>query len=63
MIIGMFVEKQFGSKWYVGEIVDTDIDVHTNCTIWKVNYDDGDTEDCSIPEIRNILCTDMQALR
>jgi hypothetical protein len=62
MIIGKFVEKRFGTKWHVGQIKDIDIDEHTNETIWVVNYDDGDAEDCNITELDKILCLDMHTV-
>jgi hypothetical protein len=62
MIIGQHVEKQFGSKWHVGQIKNVDIDEHTNETIWLVMYDDGDAEDCNITELAKILCLDMHTV-
>ena len=62
MIIGEYVEKKFGHKWHVGQIIDVDIDENTNETIWEVRFDDGDTEDYNIPEIEKILCLDMKIL-
>ena len=50
-IIGRSVEKKFGSKWHVGKIVSTELDIDTNETIWHVKYDDSDSEDFGAREI------------
>jgi hypothetical protein len=50
-IIGRSVEKKFGSKWHVGKIVSTELDIDTNETIWHVKHDDSDSEDFCAREI------------
>ena len=60
-IIGCCVEKRFGQKWYLGKIVNVDIDEDTNDTLWKVDYD-GDFEDYNRYELQKILCLDMLAI-
>jgi hypothetical protein len=62
LILGQCVEKRFLRKWYVGRIVSFDEDEDTNATIWRVEYDDGDAEDCDEAAIEKILCTDLHAL-
>jgi hypothetical protein len=62
LILGHLVEKCFQRKWYVGEIVDFDLDEATNDIIWRVEYDDGDAEDYDWAAIEKILCLDLHAL-
>jgi hypothetical protein len=52
------VEVQFEGKFYVGRVVDFDVDVDTNETIWRVVYDDGDSADYNSHEISRIVCMD-----
>jgi hypothetical protein len=58
--IGLYVEKQYGTKWYVGTIVETNVDSHTNDQIWRVLYDDGDEEDYNAQQLAKIICPDMK---
>jgi hypothetical protein len=62
LLLDQFVEKRFLNKWYVGKIVSFDEDENTNATIWRVEYDDGDAEDCDEAAIAKILCPDLHAL-
>jgi hypothetical protein len=59
IILGKFVEKQFAHKWYVGTIIETNLDRDTNEQIWRVLYDDGDEEDYSAKQLQGILCHDL----
>jgi hypothetical protein len=59
-IIGQYVEKRFGSKWYTGIITDVDIDIDTNQTIWRIVYDDDDEADYNENQLNRILCLDMK---
>jgi hypothetical protein len=61
-ILGIHVEKKFGKKWFVGIIVDTDVDINTNENIWRVDFDDGDSADYSAQEINSIICHDLAKL-
>ena len=61
-IIGCYVEKRFGSKWFLGRIVSVDVDEATHDVLWKIDYDDGDFEDCNRSELQKILCLDMHAI-
>ena len=58
-LIGQYVEKRFGAKWYVGRIMETNTDEHTNEQIWNISYDDGDKEDYSARQLIQIICTDL----
>ena len=58
-ILRRFVEKKFGAKWYVGTIIETNLDEHTNEQIWRVRYDDDDEEDYSASQLKSILCYDI----
>ena len=57
-IINCYVEKLFGSKYYVGTITNIDVDEKTNDQLWCVVYDDGDTADYDKNQIQKILCND-----
>jgi hypothetical protein len=54
-IIGRYIQKVFtGAKWHRGVVASTDIDEETNTQMWRVNYDDGDREDCSARELAGV---------
>ena len=38
------------------------VDEATNDVLWKVYYDDGDSEDYNRQELEKILCSDMNCL-
>jgi hypothetical protein len=59
-LLGKYVETRFGTKWYVGKIISTDIDKDTNDQIWRVLYDDNDEADYSGTELQKILCDDIE---
>ena len=61
-IIGCYVERQFGHKWYLGQIWSVDVDEATNDILWKVRYNDGDSEDFNRQELQKVLCLDMHAI-
>ena len=58
-LLGCTVEKQFGQKWYEGEIVDCDIDADTSEVMWEVLYDDGDRADYNCKQLDKILCDEF----
>jgi hypothetical protein len=58
LAIGRLIEKKFKSKYYMGVVTSADLDSETNETIWKVVYDDGDTEDLNSRELAKILYDD-----
>ena len=62
LILGHLVENCFQRKWYVGEIVDFVEDEDTNEFIWRVEYDDGEFQDCDRAAIQKILCSDLHAI-
>jgi hypothetical protein len=45
VLIGLWVRKQCGSRWCLGQIVDTDINNRNAETIWHVRCHDGDKSD------------------
>jgi hypothetical protein len=49
------VRKQHRNRWYLGQIVDTDINNRNSETIWQVRYHDGDTSDYNLAEIVDFL--------
>jgi hypothetical protein len=55
-LIGCLVEKQFGHKWYSGEITESDIDIDTSEIMWRVLYDDGDEADYNAKQLDKIIC-------
>ena len=59
MLIGEKIERKFGNKWFVGEIIGADFDSHTNELMWYVLYDDGDSEDMHVRELRKYICLDQ----
>ena len=58
-ILGQHVEMRFGAKWFVGTIMETNIDEQTNEQIWRVLYDDGDEADYSAQQLIKIFCPDF----
>ena len=58
-LIGEKIERKFGNKWFVGEIIGADSDSHTNELMWYVLYDDGDSEDMHVRELRKYICLDQ----
>jgi hypothetical protein len=61
-IIGCYVERKFGHKWYLGQIWSVDVDEATDDILWKVLYDDGDSEDFNRRELQKVLCLDMHVI-
>ena len=58
-ILGCLVEEKYGSKYFVGTIIDIDIDENTNEQIWRVLYDDGDVADYNTVQLQKIICLDQ----
>ena len=56
LLIGCLVGKQFGHKWYSGEITESDIDIDTSEIMWRVLYDDGDEADYNAKQLDKIIC-------
>jgi hypothetical protein len=56
MLLGSTVEKQFGQKWYAGEICDCVVDTDTNEVMWEMLYDDGDRADYNCKQLEKIIC-------
>ena len=59
LLIGEKVERKFGTKWFVGEIIGADFDCDFNELIWGVLYDDGDYEDMNQRELHKYICLDQ----
>jgi hypothetical protein len=47
--------KMYGSRWYLGRIIDSDSDNKNSDTIWQVRYHDGDQSDYNLAEIAGLL--------
>ena len=60
--IGQYVEKKFRHKYFVGRIIDTDVDGDSGVRIWGVEYDDGDCEDYNWRELCKIMCDDLACI-
>ena len=54
-LIGRLVEKKFNMTWHVGVVTDFDMDDVTRSTIWRISYDDGDSADYDMTELKRIL--------
>jgi hypothetical protein len=62
-VIGFCVEKQFGTKWYVGTVVQTLFDEDNQEQLWSVKYDDDENELYDAGELDKILSADPVFLR
>ena len=51
----LWVRKQYGPRWYLGQITGHDTDTHTSEVIWRVAYQDNDTSDYNLAEISELL--------
>ena len=56
LAIGRYVEKRFNHKWHIGIVTEWGEDADNYCNIWRVEYEDGDFEDCSWKELECVLC-------
>jgi hypothetical protein len=55
-LIGRYVEKKFGAKYFAGIVQNFDLDSETNKQIWSVCYDDSDSEDLNASQLKKALC-------
>ena len=53
--VGTSVAKKFGGAVYRGSIVDIDTDAETKCTLYIIEYEDGDSEDMCEKECRESI--------
>jgi hypothetical protein len=51
----LWVRKQYGPRWYLGQITGYDTDTRTSEVIWRVAYQDNDTSDYNLAEICDLL--------